>query len=70
MRRTSLSLVITFNWRNSMLNNKPMDATHRELDGTFWKNEKGTWAFWRDGWGWCQYVGIVNSNFLKKFMEL
>lgn len=53
-----------------MLNNKPMDATHIEIDGTLWKKEKGTWVFWRKGWGWCQYVGIINSNFLKKFTEL
>lgn len=50
--------------------NKPSDATCIESDGTYWKLEQGIWMYWRKGWGWCQYVGIVNKAFLNKFTQL
>lgn len=49
---------------------KPKDATHLENDGTPWKNDKGAWFWWRDGWGWCRYVGSVNQAFIQKFKEI
>ncbi|WP_165382083.1 hypothetical protein [Acinetobacter sp. WCHAc060025] len=49
---------------------KPDDAGYVESDGTYWKCEKGQWKFWRKGWGWCRYVGIVNQKFLDKFIQL
>ena len=52
------------------MKSKPTDATHLEIDGTLWKNDKGVWWFWREHWGWCGYVGMVNSNFLNKFTQL
>ena len=45
----------------------PPDYTHIEKDGTPWKNVNNDWYFWRDGWGWIQYVGQKNSNFFNKF---
>ena len=41
---------------------KPEGATHYEADGTVWKNEKGLWMFWREGWGWCRYVGKADRK--------
>ena len=49
---------------------KPVGATHYESDGTVWKNEKGLWMFWREGWGWCQYVGKSNYSFMNKLTEI
>ncbi|WP_171406311.1 hypothetical protein [Acinetobacter cumulans] len=49
---------------------KPEGATHYETDGTVWKNEKGLWMFWREGWGWCHFVGVVNKRLLDKFTPL
>ena len=52
---------------------KPVGATHYETDGTdgtVWKNEKGLWMFWREGWGWCQYVGKASHAFLNKLTEI
>lgn len=45
----------------------PTDYTHIENDGTPWKNVEGDWFFWREVWGWIQYVGPKNSNFFNKF---
>jgi len=53
-----------------MLNKNPIGATHREADGTVWKNEKGQWYWWNQGWGWCQYVGMANANFHNKLTEI
>lgn len=39
-------------------------ATHIENDGTYWLLENNTWYFWRNRWGWSQYVGKVNDAFL------
>ncbi|WP_165382484.1 MULTISPECIES: hypothetical protein [Acinetobacter] len=49
---------------------KPDDASHIETDGTYWKNEKGIWMWWRTGWGWCHFVGVVNKRLLDKFTPL
>ncbi len=49
---------------------RPAGATHIESDGTYWKNEDADWYFWRDLWGWCQYVGQKNRSFLNKFTVL
>jgi len=49
---------------------KPDGSTHFESDGTFWKNEKGMWYWWNQGWGWCQYVGMANANFHNKLTEI
>lgn len=49
---------------------KPDGATHREADGTVWKNVKGQWYWWNQGWGWCQYVGMLNANFHNKLTEI
>lgn len=50
--------------------NKPLGATHIESDGTYWRNLNGDWFYWREIWGWCQYVGLKNKNFLNKFREI
>ncbi|WP_347461049.1 hypothetical protein ABEF79_06945 [Acinetobacter sp. ANC 7454] len=44
----------------------PEGATHIEFDGTYWKNLNNDWFFWREGWGWCQYVGLKNKSFFNK----
>ena len=49
---------------------KPYGSTHCESDGTYWKNDKGLWMFWREGWGWCQYVGKASHAFLNKLTEI
>lgn len=50
---------------------KPMGTTHREADGTFWKNENGQWYhFHPDFKKWSPYVGSVNKNFLRKLYEV
>lgn len=48
----------------------PMGSTHIETDGTFWSNWQGNWFFWRDKFGWCQYVGSVNQAFLNNKREI
>lgn len=49
----------------------PPDATHIENDGTYWlKTDSNDWFFWRNGWGWCQYVGIKNKSFYDKFRTI
>ncbi|MCX0338298.1 hypothetical protein [Acinetobacter radioresistens] len=45
----------------------PLDYTHIEHDGTPWKEFNGEWFYWREVWGWCQYVGSKNQNFFNKF---
>jgi len=54
----------------SKFENKPYGSTHFENDGTFWRNEKGQWYWWNQGWGWCQYVGMANANFHNKLTEI
>lgn len=50
---------------------RPEDATHRETDGTFWKNEKGHWYHWNKHFQkWCAYVGSANQAFLNKLILL
>ena len=43
------------------------EATHVENDGTLWKEVNGEWFFWRDYWGWIQYVGPKPPSFYNKF---
>lgn len=45
----------------------PPDYTHIENDGTPWENVNNDWFFWRDGWGWIQYVGPKPASFFNKF---
>lgn len=47
----------------------PPDYTHIENDGTPWKYENNEWFFWRDGFGWIQYVGQKPTSFYNKFRE-
>lgn len=49
---------------------RPADAAYIETDGTYWKQEKGIWMWWRTGWGWCQYVGKANNRLFDKFTQL
>ena len=48
---------------------RPAGATHIENDGTFWKNDGGTWFFWCV-WIWSPYIGKVNQNFLRKLRAI
>ena len=45
----------------------PSDVTHAEIDGTSWKEENGNWFWWREGWGWIQYVGPKPQSFFNRF---
>lgn len=45
----------------------PSGTTHIENDGTPWKEAHGEWFFWREYWGWIQYVGAKNQSFFNKF---
>ncbi|WP_171334243.1 hypothetical protein [Acinetobacter sp. CFCC 10889] len=50
---------------------KPHGATHIENDGTYWmQTSTNEWYWWRDGWGWCQYVGAKNKGFYGKFRHI
>lgn len=50
---------------------RPLDATHRETDGTFWMNRNGTWYHWNKNFQkWCAYVGSANQAFLNKLILL
>lgn len=50
---------------------KPNDATHIELDGTFWKNQEGNWYHWNKNFKqWCGYAGNANKDFLNKLMTV
>ena len=50
---------------------KPNDATHIELDGTFWKNQEGNWYHWNKNFKqWCVYAGNANKDFLNKLMTV
>ncbi|ENX00916.1 hypothetical protein F900_01900 [Acinetobacter modestus] len=49
----------------------PNGAGFIESDGTYWKCEKNIWWHWNESFQrWCQYVGIVNQNFLDVRMPL
>ncbi len=48
----------------------PHGATHIENDGTFWKCTNGRWYYWKEHFGWCGYVGVVNKIFMNNKNEL
>lgn len=49
----------------------PVGITHLENDGTYWKCEKNIWWHWNKSFKrWCQYVGLVNQNFLDVRMPI
>lgn len=53
------------------MTNLPVGITHLENDGTYWKCEKNIWWHWNGSFKrWCQYVGLVNQNFLDVRMPI
>ena len=48
----------------------PAGTTHVDRDGDYWKCDNGQWYFYRDGFGWCAYVGLKNQSFFAKLREI
>ncbi|MBF7685994.1 hypothetical protein I2F17_09210 [Acinetobacter sp. B10A] len=44
--------------------------THFEEDGTYWLCNNGLWYYWSDIWGWCGYIGQINTAFLASKQPL
>ncbi|MBF7683005.1 hypothetical protein I2F27_06655 [Acinetobacter sp. B5B] len=47
-----------------------LKPTHFEEDGTYWLVNNGIWYYWRELWGWCGYIGQVNTAFLASKQQL